>query len=47
VAAVLAVVYGVKRLAEGGPAWEAAGAVVAGLAVGWLFARRQAGSRTR
>lgn len=40
-AAVLAAVYGIKRLAEGAPAWEAAAAVAGGLALGWLFARRQ------
>jgi DHA2 family multidrug resistance protein-like MFS transporter len=40
--AVLAIIYGLKRVAEGGPGWIAVLAVVAGVAVGWLFLRRQA-----
>ncbi|MGE5792784.1 MAG: MFS transporter, partial [Bacteroidota bacterium] len=40
--AVLAVIYGLKRVAEGGLGWIAVLAVVAGVAVGWLFLRRQA-----
>jgi DHA2 family multidrug resistance protein-like MFS transporter len=38
---VLAVIYGVKRLAEHGAAWPPALAIAAGLAVGVLFLRRQ------
>jgi len=40
-AAVLAVIYGLKRLAEGGPGWVAAGSILAGVAVGAAFLRRQ------
>jgi MFS transporter, DHA2 family, multidrug resistance protein len=39
--AVLLVIYGLKQLALDGPGPEPAGSVVAGLAVGWLFVRRQ------
>ena len=39
--AVLAVIYGVKRVAEDGVAWPPALAIVAGLVVGSLFLRRQ------
>jgi DHA2 family multidrug resistance protein-like MFS transporter len=40
-AAVLGVIYGVKRTAEDGPGWLPALAVAAGLAVGVAFVRRQ------
>ncbi len=39
--AVLPAIYGVKLLAEHGISLAAAGAVLLGLAVGWLFVRRQ------
>jgi DHA2 family multidrug resistance protein-like MFS transporter len=41
-AAVLAVIYGLKHLAEGGTRWVAGLAVVAGVAIGAAFVRRQA-----
>lgn len=41
-AAVLAVIYGLKRVAEGGLGWQAALMVLAGLALAALFVRRQA-----
>jgi DHA2 family multidrug resistance protein-like MFS transporter len=41
-AAVLAVIYGLKRIAEGGPGWIAALSILAGVAVGAAFVRRQA-----
>ena len=40
-AAVLAVVWGLKQLAQDGPGWPPALSVVAGLAVGAAFVRRQ------
>ncbi|HSD40358.1 MAG TPA: MFS transporter [Burkholderiales bacterium] len=40
-AAVLAVIYGLKRIAEGGPNWLAAIAILAGVTVGVAFLRRQ------
>jgi DHA2 family multidrug resistance protein-like MFS transporter len=40
-AAVLAVIYGLKEIAQDGPAWPAALCVVAGLAIGVGFVRRQ------
>ncbi len=40
-AAVLLVIYGLKRIAEHGPEWPAAAAIVAGAAVGAGFVRRQ------
>ena len=40
-AAVLPVIYGLKRVAEGGPGWLAAVCVVAGLGFGVAFVRRQ------
>ncbi|HWN20014.1 MAG TPA: MFS transporter [Gemmatimonadales bacterium] len=40
-AAVLLVIYGLKKLAENGPGWEPAVSVAAGAAVGILFVRRQ------
>jgi MFS transporter, DHA2 family, multidrug resistance protein len=40
-AAVLLVIYGLKRTAEHGPGWPSALAIVAGLAVGIAFLRRQ------
>jgi DHA2 family multidrug resistance protein-like MFS transporter len=40
-AAVLAVIFGLKRVAQDGFGWVAAAAVVAGLAAGLGFARRQ------
>ncbi|MGH7005055.1 MAG: MFS transporter, partial [Alphaproteobacteria bacterium] len=39
--AVLAVIYGIKRIAEYGVAWPPALAIVSGLAVGAVFVRRQ------
>ena len=41
VGAVLPVIYGLKRVAEGGADWVAAAAVLAGIAVGAAFVRRQ------
>jgi DHA2 family multidrug resistance protein-like MFS transporter len=41
VAAVLAVIYGLKRVAEHGPGWVPALAILVGLAVGAAFLRRQ------
>jgi DHA2 family multidrug resistance protein-like MFS transporter len=40
-AAVLSVIYGLKRVAEGGGAWSAALTILAGLALGIAFVRRQ------
>jgi DHA2 family multidrug resistance protein-like MFS transporter len=40
-AAVLPVIYGLKRLAEGAPGWLAAACIVAGLGFGVAFVRRQ------
>jgi DHA2 family multidrug resistance protein-like MFS transporter len=40
-AAVLAVIYGLKRIAEDGLGWPPALSIVAGLAVGAVFLRRQ------
>jgi DHA2 family multidrug resistance protein-like MFS transporter len=40
-AAVLGVIYGLKQLAQDGPAWPPALSILAGLAVGAVFARRQ------
>ncbi|GLW07275.1 MFS transporter [Microtetraspora sp. NBRC 13810] len=42
-AAVLPMVYGLKRIASDGPGWAAALAVAAGLALAVVFARRQLG----
>jgi DHA2 family multidrug resistance protein-like MFS transporter len=39
--AILAAIYGVKRIAEHGFAWSPALCSAAGLAIGWLFFRRQ------
>ena len=39
--AVLAVIYGLKRIAEDGAGWLPAAAILAGIAVGVLFVRRQ------
>jgi DHA2 family multidrug resistance protein-like MFS transporter len=39
--AVLAVIYGLKRIAEDGAGWPAAAAIVAGVAIGVAFVRRQ------
>jgi DHA2 family multidrug resistance protein-like MFS transporter len=39
--AVLAVIYGLKRIAEGGAGWTAALAILAGVAIGAAFVRRQ------
>ena len=41
--AVLSAIYGIKRIAEYGPGWEAAVAIVFGLAVGAAFVWRQRG----
>jgi len=41
VAAVLAVIYGLKQLTEGSAGWPPAVAIVAGLAAGVVFIRRQ------
>jgi DHA2 family multidrug resistance protein-like MFS transporter len=40
-AAVLPAVYGIQRIAEGGPSAVPVAAIAAGLAVGWYFLRRQ------
>jgi DHA2 family multidrug resistance protein-like MFS transporter len=40
-AAVLPVIYGLKRVAEGGPGWLAAVCIVAGVGFGVAFVRRQ------
>src|SRR5207253_3518890 len=40
-AAVLAVIYGLKQLAQDGPGWLPALSIVVGLAVGVVFLRRQ------
>jgi DHA2 family multidrug resistance protein-like MFS transporter len=40
-AAVLPVIYGLKRIAEGGPGWLAVACIVAGLGFGVAFVRRQ------
>jgi DHA2 family multidrug resistance protein-like MFS transporter len=40
-AGVLAVIYGLKRIAEAGPGWLPALSIVAGLAAGVVFVRRQ------
>ena len=39
--AVLAVIYGLKRIAEGGAGWLPAAAILAGIALGVVFVRRQ------
>ena len=39
--AVLAVIYGIKRIAEGGPYGLAALSIFAGLSIGFVFVRRQ------
>jgi DHA2 family multidrug resistance protein-like MFS transporter len=39
--AVLPVIYGIKRMAESGPAWMPAGAIAAGVIAGVAFVRRQ------
>ena len=44
--AVLSVIYGIKRIAEYGTAWEPAFAIVFGLAIGAAFTRRQRRLRT-
>jgi MFS transporter, DHA2 family, multidrug resistance protein len=41
IVAVLAVVYGLKRIAESGLGWSAAMSIAAGFAVGLVFVRRQ------
>jgi DHA2 family multidrug resistance protein-like MFS transporter len=41
IATVLAVIYGIKRIAEHGADWVAAAAIVLGLAIGAAFVRRQ------
>ncbi len=40
-AAILAVIYGIKRFAEGDGTWIPAGAIVLGSVIGVLFVRRQ------
>jgi DHA2 family multidrug resistance protein-like MFS transporter len=40
-AAVLLVIYGLKKLAQDGPGWSPAWSIVAGLAIGLLFVHRQ------
>ena len=40
-AAVLAVIYGLKQLAQDGPGWLPAVSILAGLALGVIFVRRQ------
>jgi DHA2 family multidrug resistance protein-like MFS transporter len=39
--AVLAMIYGLKRIAEHGPGWPAAVAIIAGAVLGIVFVRRQ------
>jgi DHA2 family multidrug resistance protein-like MFS transporter len=39
--AVLAVVYGLKQIAQDGLVWQAVVAIVAGIVIGWAFVRRQ------
>jgi len=39
--AVLTAIFGLKRLAEGGPAWLPALSISSSVAVGWVFVRRQ------
>jgi DHA2 family multidrug resistance protein-like MFS transporter len=39
--AVLTAIYGLKQTAEHGPGWTAAGFVLGGIVVGWVFVRRQ------
>jgi MFS transporter, DHA2 family, multidrug resistance protein len=39
--AVLAVIYGLKQLAQDGPAWLPAASIAAGLVIGVVFVRRQ------
>jgi DHA2 family multidrug resistance protein-like MFS transporter len=39
--AVLATIYGLKRIAQDGADWTAVGSIVAGLAIGAVFVRRQ------
>jgi MFS transporter, DHA2 family, multidrug resistance protein len=39
--AVLAVIYGLKRIAEGGLGWIAVVSIIAGIAIGYAFMRRQ------
>jgi DHA2 family multidrug resistance protein-like MFS transporter len=39
--AVLALIYGIKQIAEGGPGWLPMAAIIAGLIVAALFVRRQ------
>jgi DHA2 family multidrug resistance protein-like MFS transporter len=39
--AVLAVIYGLKRMAEQGASWVAFGAIAAGMLIGYLFVARQ------
>jgi DHA2 family multidrug resistance protein-like MFS transporter len=41
VAAVLAMIYGLKRIAEAGPGWFAALSILSGIAVGAAFLQRQ------
>jgi DHA2 family multidrug resistance protein-like MFS transporter len=41
VAAVLAMIYGLKRIAEAGPGWFAALSILSGIAVGVAFLQRQ------
>ncbi|MBI1881242.1 MAG: MFS transporter [Chloroflexi bacterium] len=40
-AAVLAVIYGLKQIAQNGPGWQPVLFIVAGLAIGVVFVRRQ------
>jgi len=40
-AAVLAMIYGIKHMAEHGPGWQAAAAILAGIGLGTVFVRRQ------
>jgi hypothetical protein len=45
--AVLAVIFGLKQIAQDGPGWAPAAAIVAGLAVAVVFVRRQLTLPTR
>ena len=39
--ATLSIIYGIKRIAEGGLSWQPIAIILAGIVVGWVFIRRQ------